>query len=241
MRRRWVVLLVGTARLAVGHRTELSRHRTLEGARAAALDAESRLREGPIATARDYVVAIERDGERVPIHDDVPPASGEDVAGEATASSVPDDPPDAAPEAGAWDEDPPESHPTDADDIAAADVGEAPPEELDEPPAADVDEAPPEELDEPPAADVEEAPGAEDGGRNRIIVPGRYVPEDVERGLRDQDGRELPGPGPVPEEMIRDWEAKIARLEGDPAAGDETTTSRSRRRGADGGSGSAKR
>ena len=233
MRRRWVVLLVGTARLAVGHRTELSRHRTLEGARAAALDAESRLREGPIATARDYVVAIERDGERVPVHDDAPPAPTEDVAGHATASA-PDDPPGAARETVASDEDPTEPPPADAGDTTVADADDRPIVDADET-AADVD------VDETPPEAAEETPAGEDGGHTRIVVPGRYVPDDVERGLRDQDGRELPGPGPVPEEMIRDWEAKIARLEGDPAAGDETTTSRSRRRSADGGSGSAER
>jgi hypothetical protein len=239
MRRRWVVLLVGTARLAVGHRTELSRHRTLEGARAAALDAESRLREGPIATARDYVVAIERDGERVPVHDDTSPAPTVDVAGRATPSA-PDDPPGAARDAVASDQDPAEPPPTDADDTTDVDAVEAPAVDGNDAPA-EVEDPPAVEVDETPAADVEETPATEDGDHTRIIVPGRYVPDDVERGLRDQDGRELPGPGPVPEEMIRDWEAKIARLEGDPTAGDETTTSRSRRRGADGGSGSAER
>ena len=250
MRRRWVVLLVGTARLAVGHRSELSRHRTLEGARAAALDAESRLREGPIATARDYVVAIERDGERVPIHDDAPPAPTEDVAGDVTAPAG-DDPPGAAPEAIASDEDRTEPPPADADGTTAADADGMTAADADGMTAADADDRPIVDADEtaavdldvdetPPAA-AEETPAGEDGEHTRIVVPGRYVPDDVERGLRDQDGRELPGPGPVPEEMIRDWEAKIARLESDPTAGDETTTSRSRRRGAGGGNGSTER
>ena len=141
--------------------------------------------------------------------------------------------PDAAPDTVASEGDSVAPPPTDADETPAADADEPSPADADETPATDADETPP--------ADADETPAAEDGSHARIIVPGRYVPDDVERGLRDQDGRELPGPGPVPEEMIRDWEAKIARLEGDPAAGDETTTSRSRRRGADGGNGSTKR
>ena len=187
------MLLVGTARLAVGHRTELSRHRTLEGARAAALDAESRLREGPIATARDYVVAIERDGERVPIHQDSPTASTEDVAADATASAA-DDTPDTTSEAVASGEGPLEPPPADENDTTAADADGVPPEDADEAQPADADEVPPEDADE--------APPEADGAHTRIIVPGRYVPDDVERGLRDPDGRELPGPGPVPEEMM---------------------------------------
>lgn len=190
MRRRWVVLLVGTARLATGHRSELSRHRTLESARAAALDAESRLREGPIATARDYVVAIERDGEPVPIHDVAPSAPSPDATGDAAGTESP----------GA-----PSAHDEAPDDAQEATVDA-------DRSAGRASEPTPAAADESHAADGEE--------QAKIIVPGRYVPEDVERGLRDQDGRELPGPGPVPEEMIRDWEAKVARLEGDPTAGD---------------------
>lgn len=142
MRRRWLVLLVGEGRLAAGHRTELSRHRTLEGARAAALEALARLREGPTGSSRDYTVIIERNGERFDIHEtEVPPA--------------------------------------------------------------------------PPATEpVVETTTDE----NQIIVPARHVPGEVASGLRDREGRMLPGPGPVPPDVLAEWERKVA---GDAAAEDD--------------------
>jgi hypothetical protein len=236
MRRRWLVLLVGRARLGLGHRSELSRHRTLEGARVAALDAVARLREGPTGGARDYVVVIERDGDGVVVEEmaiDEAAAGGPPRAAGAPAPApeppaADDGAPDAEPDDGAPDAEPGDVTPDAEPEVTtAAPVAEEPPGEVpaEEPAAPKAEEPGGEDEEGDEAEGDEDAPEPEHQAEpvtgQHIVVPARYVPNEVARGLHDAAGRALPGSEPVPEELIRDWERKIARLEGRPPPGEE--------------------
>lgn len=69
MKRRWIVVMLGLRGLATGHRSELSRHRSQESARIAALESLARLREGHAPFGPDYTVVVEH-GEQQFLVDD---------------------------------------------------------------------------------------------------------------------------------------------------------------------------
>jgi hypothetical protein len=156
-----------------------------------------------------------------PADEDAPPDADEDAAQDA-AEPLPADVP------------PPADEPPSADDHLPADDGreavargagdhEPAPESVRVPDAADAHEAADdaEEVDEDERASAEE-PREAARQVHQVVVPARYVPSEVTRGLHDPAGRALPGSERIPEELIRDWERKIARLEGRPPPDEES-------------------
>ena len=76
MKRRWVVVMLGLRGLATGHRSEISRHRSQDSARIAALEALARLREGQAPVGPEYTIVVEHEGQQFLVDaEDGPPVT----------------------------------------------------------------------------------------------------------------------------------------------------------------------
>ena len=184
VKRRWVVVMLGLRGLATGHRSEISRHRSQDSARIAALEALARLREGQAPVGPEYTIVIEYEGQQFLVDAEDRPPVTDPWAERGRAAST--------------------GAPGPIDEL----LGEAALEQATDdesvrepvPVTPQAEQAPAEEAVEP-ATSAQAAAGTEDAQTEATEAP---------RVRRRRESEPETPEGPVPEGLLSRWEEKVA-------------------------------